>query len=114
VQGGWGGTGNKNADPLFVDADGPDNIVGTEDDNLRLSAGSPCIDAGDNTAVPAGVTTDLGGRLRFVDGDCNDTDIVDMGAYEFAFVYFGDLDGDCDVDFADFGYFANNWLVGVE
>ena len=35
-----------------------------------------------------------------------------FGAYEFAFVYLGDLDGDCDVDFADFAIFANNWLFG--
>jgi predicted outer membrane repeat protein len=26
----------------------------------------------------------------------------------------GDLDGDGDVDFADFAIFANNWLAGVE
>jgi hypothetical protein len=26
----------------------------------------------------------------------------------------GDLDGDCDVDFADFAILANNWLVGTE
>ena len=89
VQGGYAGTGNIDADPCFVDANGPDDIVGTEDDNLRLSAGSPCIDAGDNTAVPSGVTTDLDGKLRFVDDpDTVDTGtgappIVDMGAYEY-------------------------------
>ena len=87
VQGGWSGTGNIGADPLFVDAVGPDGIVGTEDDNLRLSASSPCIDAGDNTTVPAGVTTDLDGNPRFVDDPTPDTGsgtapIVDMGAYE--------------------------------
>lgn len=90
VQGGWtgmGGAGNINADPLFVDPDGPDNIVGTADDNLRLRAGSPAIDAGDNSTVT--VLTDLDGNPRFVD-DPNRSDtgngtppIVDMGAYEF-------------------------------
>ncbi len=79
VQGGWPGTGNIDADPLFVDPPG----------NLHLSPGSPCIDAGDNTAVPGGVTTDLDGNPRFVDDpDTPDSGngpspIVDMGAYEF-------------------------------
>jgi len=91
VQGGWGGTGNIDADPQFMDADGGDNIVGTEDDNLRVSGDSPCIDAGDNAAVPPGVTTDLDGNARFVDDPRTiDTGsppganaIVDMGAYEY-------------------------------
>jgi len=38
--------GNIDADPLFID-----NIAGTDDD-LMLQSGSPCIDAGDNNAVP--------------------------------------------------------------
>jgi len=38
IQDGWRGTGNTNADPLFIDAGGGD---------LHLSPGSPCIDAGD-------------------------------------------------------------------
>ncbi|MCY3018684.1 MAG: Ig-like domain-containing protein [Planctomycetota bacterium] len=70
---------------------GADGIAGTEDDNLRLQAGSPCIDAGNNAAVPSGVTTDLAGNRRF-DNDTSVTDtgsgtapIVDMGAYERAF-----------------------------
>ncbi|MHC4676724.1 MAG: right-handed parallel beta-helix repeat-containing protein, partial [Planctomycetota bacterium] len=98
VQGGWGGTGNIDEDPLFIDADGPDNIPGTGDDNLRLSAGSPCIDAGDNTAVPGSFTTDLDGNPRFVD-DPGTTDtgngtppIVDMGAYEYGRSIFVDAD----------------------
>jgi len=46
------------------------------------------VDAGDNTAVPAGITTDLAGQPRFVDDPkVPDTGrgtppIVDMGAYE--------------------------------
>ena len=91
IEDGYGGTGNINAAPCFVDADGPDDVIGTEDDNLRLLAGSLCIDAGDNTAVPGGVTTDLDGNPRFVDDpDTTDTGnppgadaIVDMGAYEY-------------------------------
>jgi hypothetical protein len=71
-----------NADPLFVDADGPDNIPGTLDDNLRLRPGSPAIDAGNNAFLPAGLTTDLAGRPRIQDGDSNGSAIVDMGAYE--------------------------------
>jgi hypothetical protein len=59
--------------------------------DLRLSAGSGCIDMGSNAAVPAGVTTDLDGNPRIVDGDNLDTDSsgdsddaeVDMGAYEY-------------------------------
>jgi hypothetical protein len=51
--------------------------------------GSPAIDAGDNTAVPAGITTDLLGNLRFVDDpDTPDSGngeapLVDIGAIEF-------------------------------
>jgi hypothetical protein len=65
ISGGYKGTGNIDADPLFTD------------ENLRLSAGSKCVDTGDNSAVPAGVTTDLNANQRILNG------IVDMGAFEF-------------------------------
>ncbi len=79
VQGGFPGTGNIDADPLFVDPDNGD---------YRLSPDSPCIDAGDNTAVPEDITTDLDGNPRFLEiPETPDTGngtlpIVDMGAYE--------------------------------
>lgn len=79
VQGDYLGTGNINADPLFVDA---------ANGNLRLQANSPAIDAGNNAAVPTGVTTDLDGSPRFVDilsipnTGSGTPPIVDMGAYE--------------------------------
>jgi|GEM_PF-1366409 len=76
VQGGWLGIGNINADPLFVDADGADGVIGTEDDDLSLLPGSPCNNAGDNSAVPHWLVTDLDGNPRIMN------DIVDMGAYE--------------------------------
>jgi hypothetical protein len=88
VQDGWSGT-NISTDPLFVDANGPDNISGTEDDNTRLLPDSPCIDAGDNNSVPSGVTSDPDGNPRFFDDPVTaDTGngtppIVDIGAYEY-------------------------------
>ncbi len=106
VQGGWGGTGHDNidVDPLFVDPDGPDDIVGNEDDNLRLSAGSRCIDAGDNGAVT--VTTDLDGRPRILDGNGDSTATVDMGAYEYLPLVLGDMNCDATLDPADITPFA--------
>lgn len=58
VQGGFPGTGNIDADPVFADPN---------DGDFRLAPASPCIDAGDNTAVPEGVTTDLDGNPRFLE-----------------------------------------------
>lgn len=69
----WGVAIDSN--PMFADADGPDDTVGNEDDNLRLLIGSPCINTGANKFVPAGITTDLDEKNRFVG-------TVDMGAYE--------------------------------
>ena len=102
----WG-TGNMGEDPeddpLFVDADGPDDILGNEDDDLHLQLGSPCIDSGDNDAVPPGITTDIAGYGRFVDDPLvYDTGsgippIVDIGAYE----YQGDFDDDWIADVVD-------------
>jgi hypothetical protein len=125
----WG-PGNIDGDPLFVDADGPDDDPNTfEDNDYRLSAGSPCIDAADNTAVPPDtldldgdgdmdepIPFDLDGNPRFVDDpgmpDCGygDPPIVDMGAYEFhGETCFGDLDGDRDVDWEDVGALLDNY-----
>jgi hypothetical protein len=62
------GTGNLNVDPMFVNPAGA---------NFQLQETSLCIDAGSNDAPAlAGVTTDLAGNNRIVNG------IVDQGAYE--------------------------------
>ncbi|MBN1816139.1 MAG: right-handed parallel beta-helix repeat-containing protein [Sedimentisphaerales bacterium] len=88
--GSLGGSGNIGIDPQFTDSDGADDIPGSEDDVLVLVSGSPCIDAGDNTAVPESMVTDIAGSPRFLD-DPQTPDsghgtapIVDMGAYEGA------------------------------
>lgn len=73
VQGGASGVGNLDADPQFVAA---------AQGNLRLHSGSPCIDAGSNAAVPAGVNTDPDGRPRLLDGNSDALVTVDQGAYE--------------------------------
>ncbi|HLU46538.1 MAG TPA: hypothetical protein VK116_00590, partial [Planctomycetota bacterium] len=90
---GWtgqlGGEGNIGDDPLFIDIRGIDEVAGTTDDDLRLGPSSPCIDAGDTSALPPDVA-DLDGdddrgeptpfdlarrpRVRGVE--------VDMGAHE--------------------------------
>jgi hypothetical protein len=80
VEGGYAGDGNIDADPIFYDPNVHD---------YRITGGSPCIDAGNNAAVPSGVTNDLSGGLRFVDDPLTDDTgsgdppMVDMGAYEF-------------------------------
>jgi trimeric autotransporter adhesin len=47
------------------------------DSNYKLQSGSPAINAGANSFIPAGITTDLDGNSRIV----NTT--VDVGAFEF-------------------------------
>lgn len=100
---------NIDADPQFIDADGPDDIAGTEDDDLRIPSGSPCVDAGDNTAPGlAGLIVDLMGRPRFVDDPATpDTGtgtppMVDLGAHECQIpTPPGDMNCDGVVDFDD-------------
>jgi hypothetical protein len=66
IKGAYSGPGNIDRDPMFADKD------------LRLSVGSPCIDAGDNKAITVDITNDLDAQPRIFNGD------VDMGAYEFS------------------------------
>jgi len=51
------------------------------DENLRLLATSPAIDAGNNRAVSSNI--DLDGNPRIVDGDGDGEATVDMGAFEY-------------------------------
>ncbi|MHC4867641.1 MAG: right-handed parallel beta-helix repeat-containing protein, partial [Planctomycetota bacterium] len=114
VEGGWTGSGGNNItdDPKFVaaaDPNGPDDIFGTPDDGLAIDCDtSPCIDKGDDTALPPDVD-DLDEDGNFSEnipfdivenkretGSGADPQ-VDMGAYE-AMQPEGHwkLDGDCD------------------
>ncbi len=118
----WG-AGNIDADPLFADPDNGD---------YHLSAGSPCIDAACNWAVPPdtadldddGDTTeytplDLDGEGRFFDDPntddtgCGCPPVVDMGAYESGGTgpqpCPGDLDCDRMVGQSDLGILLAAW-----
>lgn len=79
VRGGFPGIGNIDVDPLFV---APAN------NDLRLQSGSPCINAGDDTAIPADLLdldrdNDLIEPVPFdLAGSARKVTRVDMGAYE--------------------------------
>ena len=90
IQGGWSGAGGNNidADPCFVNA-----AAGYFQ---LIPDVSPCVDAGDNSALPAdtadldgdgntveAIPFDLDGNPRVFDGDKDRIAIVDMGAYEY-------------------------------
>jgi len=92
--------GCRSEDPKFVD---PVN------GNFHLAADSPCIGTGNNAATYDG-EIDLDGYPRILDGLCDGTGIVDMGAYEFSYAYRGDLDTNCTVDFADLAILAAAWM----
>lgn len=141
IRGGWGGRGNIDTDPCFA---GPgywedpcntptycwDDVWVAGDYHLKSQAGrwnpnkqewvkddvtGPCIDAGD-PASPIGLEP-------FPNGG-----IINMGAYggtaEASKSYFGkplcepivagDINGDCEVNFLDFGFIALHWLTSSD
>jgi hypothetical protein len=76
VEGGAPGIGNLNVDPQFdLDNYSYSSLLST----------SPCLDAGDDAALPNGITTDVSGNRRIYDvpavGSLGAT--VDMGAAEY-------------------------------
>ncbi len=104
IEGGWAGTGNIDADPLFADADG------------RLSPGSPAIDAAGDTGP--GAATDFDGNPRFIDDPltadtATNTCHLDMGAFEFqqgvVSCCTGDVDGNGDVGVTDLLALLAQW-----
>lgn len=127
----WG-DGNIDSEPRFVDSNGPDDDPNTwEDNDYRLGAGSPCVDAGDGAAAPLDsfdvdddgdtgepIPFDLDGSPRFVDDpgmpDCGNgtPPIVDMGAYEFqGATCFGDLDGDGEIALSDLAQLLGHYGI---
>jgi hypothetical protein len=79
--------GNVAADPQFVDA---------ANNNFRLKAGSPAVDAGLVSALQSitdmtgtVLSTDIGGNARVQDATGRGSPMVDMGAYELGGVVDG-------------------------
>lgn len=108
--------------PLFVDPEGPDGVLGTEDDDLSLGSGSPAIDAADPALVPPD-SADID-----LDADTSEPlplDIralvrtfglaPDMGAYEDVPDISscpGDVNGDGVVNLSDFNIIGINFGSG--
>jgi hypothetical protein len=108
LTGGLGGEGNIGDDPLLADPAAGD---------LRLRPSSPCIDAGDNAALPPSIDVDLDGTPRYVDDPARpdrgfgEPPIVDMGAYERSprASCPSDLDGSGAVGFEDLIVLLASW-----
>ena len=110
---------NSNVDPKFAALLGPDGIPGTFDDNARLTEGSLAIDSANSTRLYSDLNAnniseflnyDLDDNPRIVDDPIvSNTSFgppLDRGAYEFGRACTGDLNGDGQVDDADFVHFA--------
>ena len=68
VQGGCAPASCDTADPLFRDADGADDVVGTLDDDLGLRAGSPALAAGQGATLAPAAGTPLSVSLTGAEG----------------------------------------------
>lgn len=110
VMGGYTGTGNIDADPLFVDPgywDDNGTAGDPSDDlwvpgNLHIDNLSPCFNAGDPGYVmsPSEVDIDMDERVRL--------GRIDMGADETGSIA-GDITEDGIVNYADLAKFAYSW-----
>ena len=90
VMGGYAGATNSGADPQFIDEMGGD---------FSLSLTSPGIDAGDSTALAAGLVLDFAGNPRFSDiasvpdSGVGPAPVVDIGAFEASSSAFDSIPG---------------------
>lgn len=71
VQGGFGGTGNINSDPIFVDVN---------NDDFNLQWGSPCINTGNPDSDGDGISYETD-----IDDQDPDGTRLDMGAFPFTY-----------------------------
>ncbi len=100
IMGGWSGPGTNNMSepPVFVDPANGD---------YRLAPDSPCINPGDDSALPPNVNTDLDGNPRYVGP------AVDLGPFESQEAGGGscpwDFNGDGLIGITDFLFLIGNW-----
>ncbi|MBX3352737.1 MAG: hypothetical protein KF684_07360 [Phycisphaeraceae bacterium] len=120
------GSTNSNADPMFANPRGANNVYGDFDDDFRLRRGSPAIDSGENAFLVADifdlnsnnntsetVPVDLNGVARAVRTPYAPAGVhpspVDMGAFEHQPTCAADLNGDGVVNFADLNIVLSNF-----
>lgn len=104
VQQGTGGNGSIDDDPFFVDPDHGD---------YHLTLFSPCVDLGNNSAVPAAAATDLDDQQRIFALDPGKPPVVDMGADEVV-TNPVDVNMDAWVDIYEMTLLAQQWLTQGE
>jgi hypothetical protein len=98
ISDGDAGVGNISANPNFVDATGPDNVLGTGDEDYHI-IGAPCEDAGSLVAP----TDDFDGQARDARPDMGADEVEPLGMCTC------DLDRDGDCDGADLSLFTPDW-----
>ena len=104
------GGNNLDINPLFVDPDGVDNIIGSSDDNLRLKTISPLIDLGRNYRCP---TVDMDDTPRPQDGDSDSFAICDIGAYEVLPPAFSDVPYLYSVSLGGVNYYLHDYIEAL-
>lgn len=72
-----GVNGNLSVDPQFVGKLGSSSLP-----NYSVHVNSPTIDAGSNSAQGV-LASDIEGKARILDGNSDQTAVVDLGAYEY-------------------------------
>jgi predicted outer membrane repeat protein len=98
VEGGWGGEGNIDINPLFVNM----HPQHTDEWDLHLRWDSPCIDAGDPGFVAGEGEVDIDGEPRVMGGR------VDMGADEVGEKQ-ADFTRDGRIDVSDLAVLSGAW-----
>ncbi len=118
------------ANPIFMDANGPDNLFGTTDDNCRVAMWSPVIDAGSsslmindytdadndgNKSEKTPIDLDRNPRQADVESVANTgvgTPPIDRGCYEVVPPCPADLNQDGFVNGDDYDMFASAFESG--
>ena len=103
INGSWPGEGNIRIDPCFAAPDAND---------YHLRPDSESIDAGNSEFAAGPDETDIDGEPRIIDGDGNDTIVVDIGADEY-YVSPADFNGDDIVNFFDYDILAGAWQTSA-
>ncbi|MCK5174078.1 MAG: hypothetical protein KAR47_11860, partial [Planctomycetes bacterium] len=104
IQGGWGGDGNIDADPLFVTGPALFGDYYLSQTAAGQGANSLCVDAGSDTAANLGMDV-----LTTAADNALDAGTVDMGYHYNVAVSIADFDNSGRVDLIDLAILASQW-----